>query len=476
MSLSVQELAQVLDELRPLVGAVVQNAFAPRERLLFLELRVPGRTDLLRIDATPNRTRIHLASSRPASPHEPLAIQQAARAHLVGRKLSAIESSASDRVVSLRFANDEGARTLVAELTGRHGNLFLLSENGNILALGGPNLSKLRPLAPGRAYQPPVSEPPTGGPASRFVPGPGFALSAQIDAAYAEREEAIDRAALRARLEKPVRAKLERLARTLKKVEAEASRTDAAEGHRVAGELLKTALHQVRRGASKVKLTDYASGEPREVEIALRPELSPADNLAWHFRQYRRLLQGSARAAQRLAQLREEHAVLEGQLQRIASLDAEALAVRAEALPIPPAPAKRGAPVERKPFREFRSANGAKIWVGKGATDNDALTFKIARPHDHWFHARGRTGAHVIVPLERREVLAPEVLLDACALAVHFSDARNEGHAEVSHVARKYVRKPKGSAAGAVLYNQEKTLNYLVEPARLARLLATAES
>jgi predicted ribosome quality control (RQC) complex YloA/Tae2 family protein len=476
MSLSLLELSQVCSELRLLCGAVVQNAFVPRERLLFLELRLPGQTHLLRIDATPGRTRLHLANARPASPHEPLALQQAARAHLVGRKLAGIDLSPNDRLVTLRFADERDQRTLVAELTGRHGNLFLLASSGNILALGGPNLSQVRPLAPGRPYLPPASEPPANEARTRFKPGADFAISKQIDATYAEREEELDAQALRARLERPLRTRLERLSRTVKKVESEAARTEIAERHRISGELLKTALAKVPRGARQATLTDYSSGAPREIEIALRPELSPADNLAWHFRQYRRLLQGSARASERLAQLRKEQGELQAQLAQLAALEADALVEKAAQLPAPQAPPKKGQPAERKPFREFHSANGARIWVGKGAADNDALTFKIARPHDLWLHARGRTGAHVIVPMEKREQIQPEVLLDACALAVHFSDARTESRAEVSHVPRKYLRKAKGAAPGAVTYTQERTLNFVVEPERLARLLATAES
>lgn len=475
MSLTVAEITAVVEELRALTGAVVQKAYVPRERVLLLELRVPGQTHLLRLDAEPGRTRLHLASGRPPSPQEALPFQQQARAHLIGRKLVGLEVAARDRVVTLRFADDEGERTLVAELTGRHGNLFLLSQNGNILSLGGPNLSQLRALAPGRPYVAPESEPPAKERPPRFTAGEGFALSRQIEDAYAERDAELDRAALRARLERPLRTRLERLQRTLKKVEAEASRAEAAEGHRVAGELLKTSMHRVPRGAKAVALTDYSSGEPRQVTIALRPELSPADNLAWHFRQYRRLLAGSQRAGERLAMLREEEAALASQLAELATLEVEALADRAARLPAPVSPQKKGEPAARVPFREFRSADGARIWVGKGSEDNDFLSFKQARPQDLWLHARGRTGAHVVVPLERNAQVKPEVLLDAAALAVHFSDARGEPRAEVSYLPAKYLRKPKGGRPGQVIYSQEKTMVYVVEPARLARLLATAE-
>ncbi|MBS2029810.1 MAG: NFACT family protein [Deltaproteobacteria bacterium] len=476
MSLSVEELADVVHELAALVGAVVQQAYAPRERVLLLELRVPGRTHLLRLDAEPGRTRMHLAGARPPSPAEPLAFQQQARAHLVGKKLAALELAPGDRVVSLRFADDEGERRVVAELTGRHGNLFLLAANGNLLALAGPNLSQVRALAPGRPYVPPASEPPAKTARSRFAPGPDFALSTQIEAAYAEKDRELDRAALRARIERPLRTKLERTQRTVKKVAVEAARGEAAEAHRVAGELLKSSLHQVKRGAREVALTDYSSGEPRQVTIALKPELSPADNLAWHFRQYRRLQQGAARAGERLVQLQREVEQLQQELASLAALDDDALRERALRVPEKLAPSRKGEPEARKPFREFRAEGGARILVGKGSAENDFLTFKVARPHDLWLHARGRKGAHVVVPLEKREQVKPEVLLDACALALHFSDAKGEPRAEVSYLPAKYLRKPRDAAPGQVIYSQEKTLVYVVEPERIARLLATAES
>jgi predicted ribosome quality control (RQC) complex YloA/Tae2 family protein len=62
-------------------------------------------------------------------------------------------------------------------------------------------------------------------------------------------------------------------------------------------------------------------------------------------------------------------------------------------------------------------------------------------------------------------------LVDAAHLAVHFSDARGEAVVEVQYTPRKWVRKPKGSAPGAVAIDREKVLVLRVEPARLERLL-----
>jgi hypothetical protein len=52
---------------------------------------------------------------------------------------------------------------------------------------------------------------------------------------------------------------------------------------------------------------------------------------------------------------------------------------------------------------------------------------------------------------------------------------RGEAVCEVSYVERRYVRKPRGSAPGAVSYDHEKVLVLRVEPERVARLLASRE-
>jgi predicted ribosome quality control (RQC) complex YloA/Tae2 family protein len=109
--------------------------------------------------------------------------------------------------------------------------------------------------------------------------------------------------------------------------------------------------------------------------------------------------------------------------------------------------------------------------VGKGAADNDALTLKIAKPHDLWLHAKDRTGAHVIVPLEKNHTCPAEDLIDAAHLAAHFSDARDEKAVDVQYTPRRYLRKPKGSAPGAVVVDREKVLLLRFDAVLLRTLL-----
>jgi predicted ribosome quality control (RQC) complex YloA/Tae2 family protein len=64
------------------------------------------------------------------------------------------------------------------------------------------------------------------------------------------------------------------------------------------------------------------------------------------------------------------------------------------------------------------------------------------------------------------------VLVDAAHLAAHFSDAKDEGVVEVQYTPRKYVRKPRGSAPGAVVVEREKVIVLRRDEETLRRLLA----
>jgi predicted ribosome quality control (RQC) complex YloA/Tae2 family protein len=86
-------------------------------------------------------------------------------------------------------------------------------------------------------------------------------------------------------------------------------------------------------------------------------------------------------------------------------------------------------------------------------------------------HARGVTGAHVVVRLTKGKSCSPDTLVDAATLAAHFSDFRGEPTVDVLYTPRRFVHKRKGSPVGSVTLGSEKVIAVRVEPARLQRLL-----
>lgn len=95
---------------------------------------------------------------------------------------------------------------------------------------------------------------------------------------------------------------------------------------------------------------------------------------------------------------------------------------------------------------------GFEILVGKGARDNDALTFGVARPNDLWLHAGGYAGSHVIVRRGEEGGETPrEVVQRAAELAAFHSKARDARGKVAVHVCRAgEVRKRRGAPAGQV--------------------------
>ena len=191
-------------ELAPLAGARVDAVRVHAERLVTLELRGAGGEATLLLSAEPDLTRIHAASWRPPPAPEPLAFQVLLRRELAGARLSAIEAIAGDRVVRLRFERAAGPLSLIAELTGRHGNLLLVDGEDVIRAVAGRNLSQRRVLAQGQPYEPPAAREGEGG-EPRFTPVPGatFPLSSAIEAHYRRLEEERSLGEARRRLPPP---------------------------------------------------------------------------------------------------------------------------------------------------------------------------------------------------------------------------------------------------------------------------------
>jgi predicted ribosome quality control (RQC) complex YloA/Tae2 family protein len=76
----------------------------------------------------------------------------------------------------------------------------------------------------------------------------------------------------------------------------------------------------------------------------------------------------------------------------------------------------------------------------------------------------------VVVRLAKGEDVPPETLRDAATLALLYSDLKNSGKGEVIYTKRKWVKKTKGQALGAVIVTQEKSILVTLDRARLEAL------
>jgi predicted ribosome quality control (RQC) complex YloA/Tae2 family protein len=109
--------------------------------------------------------------------------------------------------------------------------------------------------------------------------------------------------------------------------------------------------------------------------------------------------------------------------------------------------------------RLFSTRDGHRALIGRNGRDNQRLTFKLSAPEDFWFHARGVSGAHVVVRNDERLARpSPGSLEDAAAAAAWYSQARDQGWVDVQWTRRKYVRKARGAPPGTVVLKRFETV------------------
>ncbi len=116
---------------------------------------------------------------------------------------------------------------------------------------------------------------------------------------------------------------------------------------------------------------------------------------------------------------------------------------------------------QEAPFRLFET-EGFKILVGKSAKNNDELTQRHTFKDDLWLHAKDVSGSHVVIKYQAGKTIPTTVLEKAAQLAAYYSKRKNDSLCPVLYTPKKYVRKAKGAAPGAVIVEREKVL--LVKP------------
>ena len=230
---------------------------------------------------------------------------------------------------------------------------------------------------------------------------------------------------------------------------------------RALGDLILARYSQLPRGAERVRLRDF-SGE--EVEVELDPRLQPHENADRYYREAARIERARKELPDRIRSAEEAASEWQGILAELEGGTADPQDVLRRLGPGATGRGQKGgAGAERNlPYHRFRSTGGLEIRVGRGARRNDELTFHHSSPDDVWLHVRQSPGAHVILRWSQPGNPPRRDLTEAAVLAALNSDARHSGSVPVDWTRRKYVRKPRKAAAGAVVPQQVQTL--FVEP------------
>lgn len=257
---------------------------------------------------------------------------------------------------------------------------------------------------------------------------------------------------------------------------------ERADEFQQSGELLVANQHTIQKGQRLVSLPDYyvpplETGEPTMRFISLDPSLSVHENAERFFKRSRKARTSSQTLAERRALVAEELALLalaEREASTVTS-ESDVSAIRASMAqllarnPQQSGPERAGESLDaRQPTRPdyeghkiktFRTVDGWEILVGENAAANDYLTTRIALSSDIWLHVRAATSAHGVIRAQNRPgSVSPAALQHAAELVAARSEVKHSSLIPVDYTLKKYVRKPRKSAPGAVTYQNEKTL------------------
>ena len=466
MILNRTDLTLVLAEIAPVLrGGWIQKIHQPQARTIVCDIRVPGETHRLLISCEPDSARLHLTTGSHLNPPTPPPFCQFLRAHFQGARLDGIHQVENDRIVELRLTSRDGPRTIICELTGPKANILVLDTERRVLR----DLTR-RYTNVGQPYAPPPQGDSAQKPAPSYFTGRAggmHPMSEAIDVYYHKQDSL--RAVDRTREER--RHVLKKMLKKEQRL-IEAWRSDLAKAttyHTYAryGELIKANLGAIMKGTDHLEVTDYFDDQLPTITIPLDPMKSPHGNMDDYFRKHRKYLAAERELKPRIARAELSLDRLRQELTHIEQGSWTPPAIPPARLNMAVRKELRTTDQRRGPFRRFTSTDGMPIFVGRNARENDELTFGLAKSDDLWLHARGTPGSHVVVRLGKGIDPPPETLRDAATLALLYSDLKKSGKGEVIYTRRKWVKKAKGQAPGAVIVTQEKSVHISLDKTRL---------
>ncbi len=396
------------------------------------------------------------------------------RSRLSNAILHKISKVEDERILRLTFSsyNELGQAencSIVIQLTGRSANLFLLDKNNFLL-------DTLRETAGtgqevGDQYSPPEkrnAETYKRENSAEIFPQAKFhTLSEAIDTHYLEIEVEKTFQAKATAARNKIKQEISKRAKLEKKLKQDLENHGDAEAWKRFGDLLLANLATAVREGKKVLVVDYYQDTTPTIEVEIDENQTLTEAAEKFFKRYTKARNALTEISKRLEvvdkelkNLTQKHLRLEQAIEeKDENFISDLLGAKIEKLPVK---SREKQTEDFKGAKHYVSSDGFDILVGKGAKDNDFLTFRVARSVDLWLHAADYPGSHVVVKNPNRNEIPQKTLLEAAEIAAFFSQARSQGKVAVHYTQKKFVNKPKGASFGLVSLASFKTI--LVEP------------
>lgn len=468
-----ETLKEVVAELDPLlVGRFFGKIYQLSDVSLAIDFGLK-REGYLFISIEPNAPRLYLIKRSLRELEKgsvPLSsFAQAMRTTLAGGNLVSLTKDEDERIVRLPLMatdelGDSRQREVVAQLTGRSANLFLLDDEGKIThALRAP---KGNGQQVGDLYLPPPRQTKAVVEEIRTSRGNFPTVSEAMDEHYRGLDAAQAFESRAARLVSKSRKDIAKQRKLKANLEKDLKDHGSPEEHKRLGDLMLANISNAERVADKVRLKDYYAEDAPIIEMDLDANTSLSEAASDAFARYSKSKRAIEELGSRLVQIENLLTELEKKqtrlLEAIGARDEETLE-EFEAHKEKKSVAQKKTPGGLPGMRRYLSSDGYEVIIGRTARDNDKLTFREARPNDLWLHAGDYPGSHVIVRNSSRKEIPHRTIVEAAQLAAKFSQASKDAKVNIHYTQRKFLSKPKGAAPGLVRLSKFRSIT--VEPA-----------
>ncbi len=465
-------IKKVVEELNEgVLPARIAKIYQPDAHVIIFKVWNGRTTFRLLLSAEPGKSRLHLTDREFINPARPPRFCQLLRSRVT--HIDSIALKNDDRVVSIRCKGEAGSVFLIAELTGKHPNLILTTEDQTIIdALNRvePGCGGGRKVRAGLPYLFPesgamanVSDQQLDEPIDGDFPYNEYAESRGVGRSE-ERQD------LHQRLIKLVKKQKQKIGKRLSRIEDDLALQENSEEYKIRGELLLANLHQLKRGMATVAVDNYYCDPPQTITIELDPVLDGQANAQRYFKIFKKYRRGVDHNLRRLEESEAELRWLNGldyqlhdavnksdiediseELRHIGLLkDAGSLNARRTTISSEP--------------RETTSPSGLMIIWGRNNRQNDQVTTRMAKEGDLWFHAHKIPGSHVVLKTAGGQAQEEDILF-AAGIAAGYSKAKTDNKVEVIEARVRNVEKKKGNLPGQVFVKDYKVR--LVAPLRI---------
>jgi predicted ribosome quality control (RQC) complex YloA/Tae2 family protein len=386
--------------------------------------------------------------------------------------LEKLEKFADERILKFSFLtrNDVGQNEiyfLIAQLTGRSANLFLLDKNEYILDSCRENSGAGQEIA--NKFSPPFREEEKrkSGEREIFSQKNFESLSEALDNFYLEKETEISFQNKAKSARGKLKKEIDKRKKLVKNLKSDLENHGDAETWKRFGDLLLANLAMAKREGNKIFVTDYYDEDTPTVEIEIDENDAINEAAEKFFKRYTKSRNAKEEVSKRLKIVEAELEELNFQKEKLETAIEEKDENFLSNITDKTTQKTQSKTNDKKidnfsGAREFTSSDGFEILVGRRAKDNDFLTFRVAKSLDLWLHAADYPGSHVVVKNPNRQEIPLRTLLEAAQIAAFYSQAKSQGKVAVHYTQKKFVNKPKGAVPGLVSLASFKTI--LVEP------------